>query len=148
MTRKKLLIILICAFQSHLALSQTDAVSEILKGITKDCPSLLSEKDVLINDILLYADQKNKVLVYLGRGNKSSDILIFDLKDNSFTGINSQFSKNNELHKISKFDSDRLPPPKSTAGCNFKNELRVTGFFNCDSKTGSFNCKWVNCCQC
>ena len=143
MKKMKLIIILVCAFQTSISLSQTDAVLEILKGITKDCPSPLSEKDIDVKQILLYADQKNKVLVYYGRGNKSSDIQIFNLKDNSFTGINSEFKSNNEFHKISKSDLGGIVQPESIASCNFKNELRVAERFNCDRKTGSFKCKWV-----
>jgi hypothetical protein len=126
-------------------ISIPDEIKDVFKSITKNCPSPVSEKDVLISDMLLYADQKNKVLVYLGRGSHSSDLSIFNFKDNSFTNINNNYPENNQLHKISKIDLDRLPVPGGSAGgCNFKNVLQVEKFFNCNSKAGSFNCKWDN----
>jgi hypothetical protein len=124
-------------------ISLPNDVKDVFKSITKDCPTPESKKDVLISDVLLYADPKNKVLVYLARGARSSDLLIFNFKDNSFTKINSLYPENNELHKLSKFDLDRLPIRGSVDSCNFRNELQVEEFFNCNSKDSSFDCKWI-----
>jgi hypothetical protein len=125
---------------SFLTDTQRTRLLELLNKKRINCNEQNLEEEILINEMVLFVDKNNKILVYLARGARSSDVVIYDLKDNSLESINSSYPENNRLHKIYIEDAEQILQDHNS--CNFKDNLVIQEFFTCNNNNGSLTCKW------
>jgi hypothetical protein len=108
--------------------------------------SHVSDDEIKSQDLVNYMDQSGKILVHYGRGNKSSDIEIFNLDSNTFTSKNSNFKENNEYRKLTEEDLSKFYSYQddSKTLCKFNYDLVVSNLFRCQLRGSNFQCDWQN----